>query len=370
VHSASCLVNSYDERCTMHDEREDGGEMKAAVYLGKESIEIKEVDKPKVKKGEILVKVHSCAICGTDVRTYFHGHHAIKPPHILGHEVAGEIAEIGEGVEGYKQGERIHMVTEVGCGKCKFCIEGRHNLCPELKAMAYYYPGGFAEYILIPYQGVIQGNLLPIPEGLSFDEATLAEPLSCCINAQEYLNVVSGETVVVAGAGPIGCMHAELARLSGAAKIILADISQERLTMGKKFGANIVVNSTKDAVVDRVKSETEKRGADVVIVACPDPRAQEQALQMIATRGRISFFGGLPAGKTITIESNIVHYKEISIFGAFASFAAQYRRALELLASKKINGDDLITHRFPLEKIKEALEVARSGKGLKVIVKP
>jgi len=346
------------------------GIMKAAVYLGKESIEIKEVEKPEVKRGEVLVKVHSCAICGTDVRTYFHGHHAINPPHILGHEVAGEIAEIGEDVEGYKSGERVHMVTEVGCGKCKFCMEGRQNLCPDLRAMAYYYPGGFAEYILIPREGVIQGNLLPIPYGLSFDETTLAEPLSCCINAQEYLNITSGETVVVVGAGPIGCMHTELARLSGAAKIILADISEERLELGKKFGANVFVNSTKEDLIERVKDETENMGADVIIVACPAPQAQEQALQMIATRGRISFFGGLPGGKTIVIESNIIHYKEISIFGAFASSVRQYKQALELLAGKKINGDDLITHRFPLEKIKQALEVARSGKGLKVIINP
>ena len=344
--------------------------MKAAVYLGKESIEIKEVDKPEVKKGEILVRVNSCAICGTDIRTYFYGHHAIKPPHILGHEVAGEIAEIGDDVDGYKLGERVHMVTEVGCGKCRFCIQGRQNLCPLLRAMAYYYPGGFAEYILIPRPAVIQGNLLSIPDGLSFDEATLAEPLSCCINAQEYLNITFADIVVVIGAGPIGCMHTELARLSGATKIILADISEERLEMGKKFGANIFVNSAKEDLIKRVKDETENMGADVIIVACPAPQAQEQALQMVTTRGRISFFGGLPGGKTITIESNIIHYKEISIFGAFASSAIQYKQALALLASKNIKGDDLITHRFPLEKIKEALEMAKSGKGLKVIINP
>jgi len=344
--------------------------MKAAVYLGKESIEVREIDRPVLSDGEILVKVESCAICGTDIRTYFHGHHAIKPPHILGHEVSGTIAEIGRGVEGYRIGERVHMVTEVGCGKCIFCRQGRHNLCPDLRAMAYYYQGGFAEYIRIPKEAVIQGNLLSIPENLSFDEATLAEPLSCCINGQEYLNITFGDTVVIVGAGPIGCMHVELARLSGATKIILADISEERLELARKFGATLFLNSAKEDLVKKVKEETDGYGASVVIVACPSPEAQEQALQFVATRGRISFFGGLPGGKTITIESNIIHYKEISIFGAFASSSPQYRQALALLASKSIKGEDLITHRFPLEKIKEALDVARSGRGLKVVINP
>jgi len=344
--------------------------MRAAVYLGKESIEVKDVDKPKVGDGEVLVKVESCAICGTDIRTYFHGHHAIKPPHILGHEVAGTIAETGAGVEGYKTGQKVHMVTEVGCGRCGFCRQGRHNLCPDLRAMAYYYQGGFAEYILIPKEGVMQGNLLDIPAGLSYDEATLAEPLSCCINAQEYLGITFGDMVLVIGAGPIGCFHVELARLSGATKIVLADISEERLALAKKFGVTALVNSAKEDLVGRIKEMTAGCGANVIITACPDPKAQEQALQMIAPRGRICFFGGLPGGKTITIESNIIHYKELSVFGAFASSAPQYRQALELLAGRSIKGADMITHKFPLEKIREALETARSGMGLKVIINP
>ncbi len=176
--------------------------------------------------------------------------------------------------------------------------------------------------------------------------------------------------MVVVGSGPIGCMHIELARLSGATKIILADISDERLELGKKFGATLFINSGKEDLVKRIKDETGGAGANVIITACPAGQAQEQALQMIATRGRISFFGGLPGGSTITIESNIIHYKEVSVFGAFASSASQYKQALALLASRSIKGENLITHRFPLEKIKEALEIAKSGKGLKVIIKP
>jgi len=344
--------------------------MKAAMYLDKEKMEIQEVPTPKVKAGEILVKVNSCAICGTDVRIFYHGHHSVKPPHIIGHEVAGVITEMGEGVEGYKIGDKVHMVTEIGCGRCKSCLEGRKNLCSDFKAMGYFYNGGFAEYILIPKAAVLQGNLLIIPKSLSFDEATLAEPLSCCINAQSYLNITFGDTVLVVGSGPIGCMHVELAKLSGATKIILADISDDRLAIGKRFSVTTLINSAKEDLVQRVKEETDGAGADVIITANPDPKSQEQALQMIATRGRISLFGGLPGGKTITIESNIIHYKEVSVFGAFASHPIQYKQALNLLASKSIKGEDLITHKFPLEKIKEAIETSRSGKGLKVVVNP
>lgn len=344
--------------------------MRAAIYNGKESIEVKDVDTPKVGAGEVLVKVESCAICGTDIRIYFHGHHKIKPPHIMGHEVAGSVVETGEGVTESKKGDRIHMVTVVGCGECGLCRQGRPNLCQDLKAMGYYYQGGFAEYILIPKEGVKQGILLPIPEKLSFDEATLAEPLSCCINGQDYLNISSEDTVLIVGAGPIGCMHAGLARLSGAVRVMLADISDERLSLSKKFGADTAINSSKEDLVKRVKDETGGRGADVVITACPSAQIQEQAFQMTAARGRISLFGGLPGGSTITVESNIIHYKEISVYGVFASTPEQYRRALALLACGKIKGGDLITHKFPLEKIQEALEMAKSGKGLKVIVNP
>jgi len=343
--------------------------LKAAVFYGPGDIRIENKDKPKPAPGEVLIKIKNCAVCGTDVRIYSYGQANVKPPHIIGHEIAGVISEIGEGVESCREGERVTVVTCVGCGVCDFCLDGRVNLCKKLKAIGYYYSGGFAEYMIVPREAVQQGNILPLPEDLPFDEATLAEPLSCCINGQEYLNIDMGDTVVVIGAGPIGCMHVELAKVSGATKIILADISSQRLKLAQRIKADIYVNSQEEDLVKRVLEETKGEGADVVITACPSPQAQQQALEMIRSRGRISFFGGLPHDRSkVTLDTNIIHYKEISIYGAFASHHLQYKKAIELLSSGRIEGKKFITHHFPLDQLAEAIQKVKKGEALKAVV--
>jgi len=343
--------------------------MKAAVYLGPGKIEIQKMPIPEIEEDEVLLQVKACAICGTDVRIYSFGQKNVKPPHIIGHEVAGVISEVGRRIKGYRKGERVILVTSVGCGRCEMCLQGRPNLCPENRAIGYYYSGGFAEYMKVPAEAVRQGNILPIPDSLSFVEATLAEPLSCCINGQEYLNIGMGDTVVVIGTGPIGCMHAELAKISGATKVIVADLSEERLNFARRIGADVYVNSQRESLKEKVMKETEGAGADVVITACPSPEAQEEALEIIKTRGRISFFGGLPHEKSkISFDSNIVHYKEVSVFGSFASYAFQYKKALSLLASKRIRAERFITHKFALEKIEEGIKAVKEGKALKAVV--
>lgn len=343
--------------------------MKAAVYYGPGKIKVEERPKPALKEDEVLIQVKACAICGTDVRIYTYGQTNVKPPHVVGHEITGIISETGRKVTGYKRGERVTLVTCVGCGKCEFCLAGRVNLCPQMKAIGYYYSGGFAQWMIVPAEAVYQGNILLLPDNLSFEEGTLAEPLSCCINGQEYLDIKAGDTVTIIGAGPIGCMHAQLAKVSGATKVILADISEERLELTRGVRADIYINSQKENLVDRVLGETQGVGAEVVITACPSPEAQEQALAIIRSRGRISFFGGLPHDKSkIPFESNIIHYKEISVFGAYASHHLQYQSALKLLSSQRIRGEKLITHRFPLEEIEKGIQVVKKGKALKAII--
>lgn len=343
--------------------------MKAAVYLGPGKMEIQKMPVPRIEEDEVLLKVKACAICGTDVRIYSFGQKNVRPPHIIGHEVAGAISEVGKRIKSYQRGERVILMTSVGCGRCEMCLQGRPNLCPENRAIGYYYSGGFAQYMKVPGEAVRQGNILPIPDELSFVDATLAEPLSCCINGQEYLNIGVGDTVVVVGTGPIGCMHAELARISGATRVMVADLSEERLGLARKMGADVYVNSRKENLKERVLEETNGAGADVVITACPSPEAQEEALGMVKTRGRISFFGGLPHDRSkINFDSNIVHYKEISIFGSFASYALQYKKALSLLASGRIKAEHFITHKFPLEKVEEGINMVKEGKALKAVV--
>jgi len=346
--------------------------MKAAVYLGPEKVEIRDVPKPACGPEEILVKVGACAICGTDVRIYYSGQKNVKPPAVTGHEIAGTIEQVGRSVTGYRPGQKAVIVTPVGCGRCKFCRAAQHNLCVDFRAIGYDFPGGFAEYVTINEEAVRQGNVIVAPDSLPFDEGSLVEPLSCCINGQEYLNISLGDTVVIIGAGPIGCMHAELAKTYGATRVIMADTVDERVELARSAtSADVVFNGLKEDSVKKVMDETGGLGADVVIAACSAPIAQQQALQMAAKRGRVSFFAGLPKDKpTIAFDSNLLHYREISVFGAFASHATDYMRALALVASRKIDARKLITKRIPLDEIVSGFETSRAGHGLKIVVQP
>ncbi len=344
--------------------------MKAAVFLGPGKIEIREVEKPIANKGEVVIKVEACAICGTDVRTYAFGNKKVNPPWIIGHEIAGTISEIGEGVENLKIGERVTVVTSIGCGKCPLCQKGLYNICPEAKAIGYLYPGGFAEFMKMPADGVKQGNILHIPESLDFISASIIEPLSCCINAQNFLNVKRGDKVVIFGAGPIGAMHLELVKASGVEKTFVVEINEERLKYLKEnFDFDEAIDGSKEDPVDKILSLTDGDGVDVVIVAAPSKIAQQQAVRISAIRGRISLFGGLPKDDSmISFDANLVHYREISIFGAFASKKADYEKALDLILSKKIEPERFITHQLPLERIEEGFNLIKEGKALKVVI--
>ena len=344
--------------------------MKAAVFEGPERMSVKQVPRPECRMGEVLVKVKACAVCGTDIRIYYHGQKNVIPPHIIGHEIAGIVAEVGEGVNGYEVGEPVTLVTSVGCGKCKYCQKGYVNLCPSGKALGYFYPGGFAQYIAVPREAVRQESVLKLPQGISFEEASIVEPLSCCINGQDYLRIEPGDTVAIFGAGPIGRMHAELARAGGASRIILIDLSPQRLQLARDCSSiDCIVDVEREDPVEKILELTQGEGADVAVVACSSGKAQQQALQIAAKKGRVSFFAGLSKqNSTIELDSNIIHYGEISVFGAFASYREQYLRALELISSGKVKAMGLITHRFPLDRIVEAIQTAKSGIGLKVVI--
>ena len=344
--------------------------MKAAVFLGPGKIEVKEVETPKIENDEVLVKIETCTICGTDVRIFYHGQKNVVPPHIIGHEIAGTIVEIGKKVnKKYKTGQKVTVVSCVGCGKCSFCKKGYFNLCDTPRYIGYYYPGGFAQYMKVPAEAVKGNNIIVVPKQIDFPEISIIEPLSCCINGQEYLNIHKGDSVVIIGAGPIGCMHAELARAKGAELVVLSDISETRLELVKRFKDIILVNSSKEDIVQKVTDLTNGKGADVIIIACSVNQAQEQSLQFISKKGRISFFAGLPKDNPyIKFDSNIIHYKEVSVFGAFGSYRKQYEQAMDYIFKGKIEAGKFITHRFPLDKIVEGIETAKSGIGLKVVV--
>lgn len=346
--------------------------MKAAVYYGIEDMRIEEVEKPVCGEKEILIRVCYCAICGTDVRIYFHGHKKVNPPAIIGHEITGIVEEIGESIswDEIKVGDKVSVVTSIGCGKCKMCKKGYYNLCPDTKAIGYYYQGGFAEYLLIPEPAVEQKAIVKLPDNLSLYEGALIEPLSCCINGQSYLNIEKGETVVIYGGGPVGLMHANLANASGAEKVIVVDPDYERLEkFGKQFEYLILWDGKKVNVKEEIKKLTDGYGADVVITACPAKQAQMEGIEILGSKGRISLFGGLPKDNSIIqIDANLIHYKELSVFGAFASNKKDYVKAANLLSEGKIESKKFISKILPLEKINEGINMIRNGEVLKVVL--
>lgn len=346
--------------------------MKSAIFNGPEKIEVKQCEKPVCSDEEILIKVNYCAICGTDVRTFFYGHKKVIPPAIIGHEITGEVVEIGRNVKTeLKIGQKIIPVTSIGCGMCNLCRKGFFNLCPDTKALGYFYPGGFAEYMVIPEPAVKQNAYILLPENVSALEGSLIEPLSCVINAQNYLKIQKYDNVVIYGGGPIGFMHAVLAGDSGAENVIMIDPAFDRLTrFGSLFEKLILLNPNSENTVKKVKEITNNFGADVVITACPAKQAQLESFSIVAPHGRISFFGGLPKDDSlISIDTNIIHYYEVSVFGAFASNKDDYQRAADLISKKRIDPSKFITDVIPLEKLEEGIRLVKSGSVLKIVVK-
>lgn len=346
--------------------------MKAAVLKGIENLEMEDVSRPTPSPEEILIKVKACSICGTDIRVYHHGHKHMRFPRITGHELSGEIVEIGKRVEGYKLGEKVAVAPAIPCGRCYYCRRGMQSMCINLTAMGYHYDGGFAEFMVVPENAVLNGCVNPIPAALSFEEAALAEPLACAINGQQLSQIGLGDTVVVVGAGPLGCIHLQLAKIKGASRTILVELSRERIDFAKKLAfPDIVVNPSSENAVQRIKEETKGRGADRIIVSCPSGKAQEESVSMVAPRGIINFFGGLPLDDPfIRFNSNLIHYGEFYVVGTHGSTPYDNELALNLISQGKIRVKELISHRLPLERLEEGLALAESKKGMKVLINP
>lgn len=346
--------------------------MKAALYRGPQDLTIVEVERPTPSKDEVLLKIHACATCGTDAKIYGHGHPRLVPPMIIGHEIAGEIVEIGTNVENHKVGDRVQVIAAIPCGECWACKAGKMQICINQLSMGYQFPGGFAEYMIVPIEVLKVDGLNAIPGDLSYKEAAVTEPLACALNAQELVNVGPGDTVLVMGAGPIGCLHVRLARAKGAARVFLAEINSDRL----KLSADVVkpdaaIDMSVDDIEATIAELTGGMGPDVIITAAPAGAAQEQAIRMVKPGGRVSFFGGLPKDKPmINLDSNLVHYKEIMIMGANGSSPAHNRRALELIASGKVPVADLITHEVALDNVVDGIQAVLSGQAIKVVVVP
>lgn len=348
--------------------------MKAAIIKSPGNIAVEEYQMPVPGKGEVLLKVDACALCGTDQRVLNGEKHVDVP--IVGHEISGTVVEVGEGVASVSKGERYAVQTVIGCGTCPMCAISRENLCENgFKAIGYQWNGGFAEYMIMPREGVEQGCLIPVSKNMTDEEATLLEPLSCCINGMRIIPLEEAQHVVVFGGGIIGVLNGLVAKARGAACVTIMDVSQDRLDLLKSLDLPFdhFVNSAVTSPEAWVKEHTGGRGVDVVVVAASVKVLVRQGMNLLARDGHLSIFAGMPkSDPTEVLDLNLIHYPELHIHGANSSVKRDYLEAEQMISSGLIKGSSLITHLFSLDDFNRAVEVQgdpASG-ALKVIIKP
>jgi L-iditol 2-dehydrogenase len=348
--------------------------MQALRFYAPEDVRLEEVSQPECGPDEILLRVKNCSTCGTDVKILHNGHQNLSPPRTIGHEIAGEVVEVGRNLAGgWQPGDRAQVIAAVPCGDCYECRKGWMAVCQNQTSVGYQYDGGFAQYMVVPQQVLKVDGLNRIPDNVGFDEASAAEPLACAINAQELLGIEEGDSVVVFGAGPIGCMHIRIARgVYKSGPVYLVDVNESRLKMSADaVSPDETIDGSQVDVVERVMELTGGRGADVVITATAANVTQEQAISMAARNGRISFFGGLPkTNPFITCDSNLVHYRQLHIHGANGSAPEHNKRALQYISTGQVPVKDLITARIPLDQVMDAFSIVANGEAIKVTVEP
>lgn len=343
--------------------------IRAVVYHAPGDVRVEAIPLPVAGEGELLVKVDACAVCGTDFKAHAAGNPRIAAPMVMGHEFTGLITEAR--AAGFAVGERVVMATSVSCGECAYCRRGWRNLCADLRPMGFGYPGGMAEYTVIPRRAVDNGHVVKVPAGLPATVAALAEPVSCTVNAMANCNLTPGDVVVVVGAGPMGILNALTARASGASKVLLAEVNPARLEQARPFGFDRLVDPQTEDLAALVKAETDGLGADIALVAAPAAAPQEQALGLVRKRGTVCLFASLPSGRSdLTIDSRPLHYNELRVVGSSDSTPAQVARAVELLAEPAMHADKLASHVLPFERVLDAFELMRTGACLRVVLTP
>jgi L-iditol 2-dehydrogenase len=337
-----------------------------------EKVSLNSGEIPKLNLGEALVKVESCGICGSDIKIIKNGNPRVKSGQIIGHEIAGTIVDINGTTKNFKIGDRISVGADVPCGECYYCNNGMANCCEINYAIGHQFEGGFNQYLVLNNLTLEKGPVRHISEQTDFNIASLAEPLACCINGYERAIFDKFETIVIFGAGPIGMMLASLAPMYSASNVIIIDPNVQRLDQVNKMKlATHVINPNKTDVKQEIMKITSNNGANLVFTANAIRDVHELAISILARRGVVNLFGGLPKdAEPINISSNFIHYREAYITGSHGSTPEQHKKALELLETGKVNGNDFITHIYPLSDIMNALEIASKGEAIKVIIKP
>ncbi|MEI6631609.1 MAG: alcohol dehydrogenase catalytic domain-containing protein [bacterium] len=338
--------------------------MKVARYYSNSDIRIEEAPRPKIGRGELLIRIEACGICGSDVMEWYR---IDRVPLVLGHEIAGVVEEVGEGVVAYKKGQRVSASHHVPCGSCSYCISGHETVCDTLRKTNFD-PGGFAEFVRLPVINVEKG-VYPLPAEVSFAEATFIEPLACVLRGQRVAGMKPGFSVLVVGSGIAGLLHIALAQAIGAGLIVATDISEYRLEAAKRFGADRVFLA-KDYNVNELLKINKGRLADLVIICTGSPAAINQALDSVERAGTVLFFAPTDKDKTTPLSVNKLFWRtERKLVSSYAGSPQDHMEALELISTGKIQVKDMITHSLPLEKIQEGFKlVSEANNSIKVVI--
>jgi L-iditol 2-dehydrogenase len=327
-------------------------EMMAAVLYGKEHLQIESVAVPTIDKGDVLVRVRTALTCGTDVKVFRRGYHArmIVPPALFGHELAGDVVAAGENVRGFHVGQRVVAANSAPCQECFYCKRGLENLCDDLL----FNNGAYAEFIRIPAR-IVERNTYEIPPHVSYQDAALVEPLACVLRGLEETNVMPGDTVAVLGLGPIGSMFVRLAKVYGA-RVIAIGRRKSQLDRALHMGADeVLVAHDGVDIAPRVLALTNGRGADAVIEAVGQPEAWQAAVRMLRRGGTVNFFGGCPTGTSIALDTNLLHYSELTCKASFHHTPKHIRKALDLIAMGEITSQDFVNRVEPLANLLEVM---------------
>jgi L-iditol 2-dehydrogenase len=346
--------------------------MNAAMFYAPKDVRFERIEVPSPGPGELLVKIGAAVTCGTDIKTYERGHPAIikKVPSTFGHEYSGTVVGVGEGVTKFQEGDRVTTCNAVPCGECYYCKTGHGNLCEDLLVLN----GAYAEYIVIPAR-MVKYNCYKLADHMTFQEAAVSEPLGTAVHAIRRAGILPGDTVAVLGSGPLGLMLSRLAYLEGARVVLSGEITEDRKRVATNFGVSEFINilevtDPKDRIQIVKKLTDGGRGVDVAIEATGFPQAWEEAIQMIRGAGTIVFHGGCKAGTNITIDTHAMHYFEHKLIGVFHQDPDDYRRSVNLLTSRSVDGRQFVTETMPLNQLIAAFERVRRFEGIKFAIDP
>ncbi|HEY96142.1 MAG TPA: alcohol dehydrogenase catalytic domain-containing protein [Dehalococcoidia bacterium] len=340
--------------------------MRVARWYSNSDVRVEETPVPDISAGEMLVRIEACGICGSDVMEWYR---IDRAPLVLGHEVGGQVVEVGKGVTNYREGDRVTIAHHVPCNTCKYCLSGHYTVCETLRTTNFY-PGGLSEFVRLP-EIVVDRGVFNIPDAMSYREATFAEPLACVSRALRKTDMKIGDTLLVIGSGIAGLFYVQLAKHLGAGKVFATDISQYRLSIAEKLGADVVINADED-VPSRVKELNNGYLADVVVLCTGVTSAVRQALDSVDRCGTVLFFAATGPGVEIPFSVNDTFWRnDVTLTTSYAASPDDYREALELISQGVINTEVMTTHILPMNDVAKGFQlVAEADESVKVIIEP